>query len=225
MLTGVELKLEESLLVMAAADGFRLAVYTGELPEPVADPIKVIVPAKTMQEIQRLASEQSAPVQVTLSPEKGQVMFKLEHVEVVSQLLQGSFPNYDQLIPERYETRAVLELDDLKRATQSAAVFARDGSNIVRLEMMPQESGEGGQLKVSARSEEVGDNLDELDIDQFDGEAAKIAFNVRYLMEIVNVLGRGKVALEVTNSSSPGVFRPADSDRYVHVVMPMYVQW
>ena len=228
VLTGVELKLEESNIVMAAADGFRLAVYTGQLSEPVADALKVIVPARTMQEIQRLASEQSAPVQVTLSPEKGQVMFKLEHVEVVSQLLQGNFPNYDQLIPERYETRAVMELDDLKRATQSAAVFARDGSNIVRLEMMPhppEAGGEGGQLKVSARSEEVGDNLDELDIDQLDGEDAKIAFNVRYLMEIVNVLGRGKVALEVTNSSSPGVFRPADSDRYVHVVMPMYVQW
>ncbi len=225
VLTGVELKLEESNLVMAAADGFRLAVYTGQLSEPVADELKVIVPARTMNEIQRLASEQSAPVQVTLSPEKGQVMFKLEHVEVVSQLLQGNFPNYDQLIPERYETRAVMELDDLKRATQSAAVFARDGSNIVRLEMMPQESGEGGQLKVSARSEEVGDNLDELDIDQLDGQDAKIAFNVRYLMDIVNVLGRGKVALEVTNSSSPGVFRPADSDHYVHVVMPMYVQW
>ena len=225
VLTGVELKLEESSLVMAAADGFRLAVYTGQLSEPVAEALKVIVPARTMNEIQRLASEQSAPVQVTLSPEKGQVMFKLEHVEVVSQLLQGNFPNYDQLIPERYETRAVMELDDLKRATQSAAVFARDGSNIVRLEMMPQESGEGGQLKVSARSEEVGDNLDELDIDQLDGEDAKIAFNVRYLMDIVNVLGRGKVALEVTNSSSPGVFRPADSDGYVHVVMPMYVQW
>ena len=225
VLTGVELKLEESSLVMAAADGFRLAVYTGQLSEPVAEALKVIVPARTMQEIQRLASEQSAPVQVTLSPEKGQVMFKLEHVEVVSQLLQGNFPNYDQLIPERYETRAVMELDDLKRATQSAAVFARDGSNIVRLEMAPQESGEGGQLKVSARSEEVGDNLDELDIDQLDGEDAKIAFNVRYLMDVVNVLGRGKVALEVTNSSSPGVFRPADSEGYVHVVMPMYVQW
>ncbi len=225
VLTGVELKLEESNVVMAAADGFRLAVYTGQLSEPVADALKVIVPARTMQEIQRLASEQSAPVQVTLSPEKGQVMFKLEHVEVVSQLLQGTFPNYDQLIPERYETRAVMELDDLKRATQSAAVFARDGSNIVRLEMTPQESGEGGQLKVSARSEEVGDNSDELDIDQLEGEDAKIAFNARYLIDVVNVLGRGKVALEVTNSSSPGVFRPADSDRYVHVVMPMYVQW
>ena len=225
VLTGVELKLEENSLVMAAADGFRLAVYTGELSQPVAEAMKVIVPARTMQEVQRLASEQSAPVQVTLSPEKGQVMFKLEHVEVVSQLLQGAFPNYEQLIPERYETRAVIELDDLKRATQSAAVFARDGSNIVRLEMSPQEDSEGGQLKVSARSEEVGENQDEMDLEQMDGEDAKIAFNVRYLTDIVNVLGRGKVVLEVTNSSSPGVFRPADSDRYVHVVMPMYVQW
>ena len=225
VLTGVELKLEDTSLVMAAADGFRLAVYTGQLSQPVADAMKVIVPARTMQEVQRLASEQSAPVKVTLSPEKGQVMFKLEHVEIVSQLLQGAFPNYEQLIPERYETRAVIELDDLKRATQSAAVFARDGSNIVRLELAPQEDSEGGRLKVSARSEEVGDNLDELDIEQLDGEDAKIAFNVRYLTDIVNVLGRGKVALEVTNSSSPGVFRPADSDRYVHVVMPMYVQW
>lgn len=225
VLTGVELKLEESSLVMAAADGFRLAVYTGQLSEPVSEALKVIVPARTMQEVQRLASEQSAPVQVTLSPEKGQVMFKMEHVEIVSQLLQGSFPNYEQLIPERYETRVVMELDDLKRATQSAAVFARDGSNIVRLEMTPQESGEGGQLRVSARSEEVGDNLDELDIEQMEGDESKIAFNVRYLQEIVNVLGRGKVALEVTNSSSPGVFRPADSAQYVHVVMPMYVQW
>lgn len=225
VLTGVELKLEDTSLVMAAADGFRLAVYTGQLSQPIPETLKVIVPARTMQEVQRLASEQSSPLKVTLSPKKGHVLFRLEHVEVVSQLLQGSFPNYEQLIPERYETRAIIELDDLKRATQSAAVFARDGSNIVRLELTPQEGGQGGQLKVSARSEEVGDNLDELDLEQMDGADAKIAFNVRYLTDIVNVLGRGKVALEVTNSSSPGVFRPADSDRYVHVVMPMYVQW
>ena len=226
VLTGVEVKLHESSLVMAAADGFRLAVYTGQLAQPVEQDLQVIVPARTLQEVQRLVSDQSAPVQVTLSPERGQVMFKLENVELVSQLLQGSFPNYEQLIPESYETRAVMELDDLKRATQSAAVFARDGSNIVRMEMMPEESTEGGRLKVSARSEEVGDNLDELDIEQMVGEDAKIAFNVRYLQDIVNVLGRGKVAIEITNSSSPGVFRPAESDSYyVHVVMPMYVQW
>ena len=226
VLTGVELKLQEDKLIMAAADGFRLAVFSRQLPRPVDEEIKVIVPARTLLEVQRLASEQSSPVRVTLSPEKGQVMFKMENAEIVSQLLQGAFPNYEQLIPDRYETRAVMEVDDLKRATDTATVFARDGSNIVRLEMTPQESGDGGQLKVSARSEEVGNNENELDIEALDGSDAKIAFNVRYLRDIVNVLGRGKIAIEVTNSSSPGVFRPAeDAEGYVHVVMPMYVQW
>ena len=227
VLTGVQVKLHETSLEMAAADGFRLAVYTGRLPQQLdqEEEVKVIVPARALQELQRLASEQSSPVRVTLSPERGQAMFKMEHAELVSQLLQGTFPNYEQLIPDRYETRAVMELDDLKRATQSAAVFARDGSNIVRLEMEPVEDGEGGKLKVSARSEEVGDNSDELDIEQLDGAEAKIAFNVRYLQDIINTLGRGKIAVEVTNSSSPGVFRPAESEGYVHVVMPMYVQW
>ena len=227
VLTGVELKLHESSLVMAAADGFRLAVYTDQLPQQLdqEEEVKVIVPARALLELQRLASEQTSPVRVTLSPERGQAMFKMEHAELVSQLLQGTFPNYEQLIPDRYETRAVMEIDDLKRATQSASVFARDGSNIVRLEMEPIEDGEGGRLKVSARSEEVGDNSNELDIEQLDGAEAKIAFNVRYLQDIINTLGRGKIAVEVTNPSSPGVFRPAESEGYVHVVMPMYVQW
>lgn len=227
VLTGVELKLHESSLTLAAADGFRLAVYTDRLPQQLdqEEEVKVIVPARALLELQRLASEQSAPVRVTLAPERGQAMFKMEQSELVSQLLQGTFPNYDQLIPDRYDTRAIMDLDDLKRATQLASVFARDGSNIVRLEMEPAEDGSRGQLKVSARSEEVGDNRDELDIEQMDGAEAKIAFNVRYLQDIINVLGRGKVAVEVTNSSSPGVFRPAESESYVHVVMPMYVQW
>ena len=135
VLTGVEMKLQEDKLIMAAADGFRLAVFSRQLPRPVDEEIKVIVPARTLLEVQRLASEQSSPVRVNLAPEK--VMFKMESAEIVSQLLQGAFPNYEQLIPDRYETRAVMEVDDLKRATDTATVFARDGSNIVRLEMTP----------------------------------------------------------------------------------------
>ena len=115
VLTGVELKLHESSVVMAAADGFRLAVYSSQIAQQMEEEVKVIVPARTMLEVQRLVSDQSAPIRITLSPEGGQVMFKFENVELVSQLLQGTFPNYDQLIPERYETRAVMELDDLKR--------------------------------------------------------------------------------------------------------------
>ena len=78
---------------------------------------------------------------------------------------------------------------------------------------------------LSARSEEVGDHQGEVDADGIAGEAGKIAFNSRYLLDVLSVLERGKIALETTTSSSPGVFKPVDSADYVHVVMPMFVQW
>ncbi len=229
VLTGVEMKLEGSKFNLAAADGFRLAVQQGGLAGPVDEEIKVIVPARTLNELNRLLSDREEPVEIMMSPAKGQVMFRIrggETVEVVSQLLQGSFPNYEQLIPDRHDTRAVIDLPALLRAVRTASIFARDGSNIIRLQLAPG-NGEGnaGKVIVSARSEEVGDNEDEVDAEGIEGGEGKIAFNSRYLLEVLSVLEKGKVALETTTSSSPGVFKPTESDDYVHVVMPMFVQW
>ena len=231
VLTGVEVKLKEGAFTMAAADGFRLAVHHGELSQPVPEEISVIIPARTMTELQRLLNDNSEPVDIMLTPQKGQVMFRLQGgdtVELVSQLLQGTFPNYDQLIPQSYTTRAILDLQQTLRAARTASIFARDGSNIVRMHVMPNEEGEegtGGRMVISARSEEVGDNEDVVDIAELEGEEGKIAFNSRYLLDVLSVLERGRVAIETTTSSSPGVFKPTDSDDYVHVVMPMFVQW
>ena len=141
-------------------------------------------------------------------------------------MLQGAFPNYEQLIPQSYQTRAVFDLPNLLRAARTASIFARDGSNIIRLEMMPGENGDApGKVMISARSEEVGDNQDEVDAETLEGEEGKIAFNSRYLLDVLSVLEKGQVALETSSSSSPGVFKPTDSDEYLHVIMPMFVQW
>ena len=232
VLTGVEVKLQEGSFTMAAADGFRLAVQHGELEQSTPEEMSVIIPARTMGEVLRLLGESSEPVNIMLTPQRGQVMFRMQGgdtIELVSQLLQGTFPVYDQLIPQNYTTRAILDLQEMLRAARTAAIFARDGSNIVRLHVMPSDGdGEaGGRLVISARSEEVGDNEDVVDVSELeleDGES-KIAFNSRYLLDVLSVLERGRVAIETTTSSSPGVFRPMDSDDYVHVVMPMFVQW
>ena len=229
VLTGVEVKLRESEFTMAAADGFRLAVHQGALVGPVAEEMKVIIPARTLNELNRLLGDQEEPVEIMMTPAKGQIMFRIrsnDTVEMVSQLLQGSFPNYEQLIPQNYTTRAILDLPAMLRATRTAAIFARDGSNIIRMHVIPA-NGDGGAGKVviSARSEEVGDNQDEVDVAEIEGEEGKIAFNSRYLLDVLSVLERGQVALETTTSSSPGVFKPIGSDEYVHVVMPMFVQW
>ena len=229
VLTGVELKLDGSKFTMAAADGFRLAVHHGALLKPVPEEVSVIIPARTMNELSRLIGDREEPVEILMTPAKGQVMFRIQGgdtVEIVSQLLQGTFPNYEQLIPQSYTTRAVMDLPTVLRAARSASIFARDGSNIIRMHLMPPAADtEPPKVEISARSEEVGDNQDVVDLDEIEGEEGKIAFNSRYLLDVLGVLDKGKVALETTTSSSPGVFKPTDSDDYIHVVMPMFVQW
>ena len=226
VLTGVEMNLKGDRFTMAAADGFRLAVHHGNLVQPVASEVSVIVPARTLSELNRLLGDQDEPVEINMTPAKGQVLFRLRGVELVSQLLQGTFPNYEQLIPQTYQTRVVFDLEKLLRAARTAAIFARDGSNIIRLQILPAGDGQlSGKVIISAQSEEVGDNQDEVDPDGIEGDESKIAFNSRYLLEVLSVLERGTVALETTTSSSPGVFKPTDSDDYIHVVMPMFVQW
>jgi DNA polymerase III subunit beta len=226
VLTGVEVKLNDERFTLAAADGFRLAVQRGALAQQVDSDVSVIIPARTLNELNRLLGDQEEAVEITMTPARGQVLFRVQGIELVSQLLQGSFPNYDQLIPKSYQTRAVFDLQNLLRATRTAAIFARDGSNIIRLQVVSDGNGDApGKAIISARSEEVGDNQDEVDIEALEGGEAKIAFNSRYLQEVLSVLERGKVALETTTPSSPGVFKPLESDDYVHVVMPMFVQW
>lgn len=232
VLTGVEVKLREGRFTMAAADGFRLAVQHGELTQSPPEEMSVIIPARTMNELNRLLGDHNDTVQIMLTPQKGQVMFRLhggDTVELVSQLLQGTFPNYDQLIPQSWTTRAILDSQSTLRATRTASIFARDGSNIIRMHVIPNTDEDnptsGGRLLISARSEEVGDNQDDVDISELEGEEGKIAFNSRYLLDVLQALDRGHIAIETTTSSSPGVFKPTDSDDYVHVVMPMFVQW
>ena len=161
---------------------------------------------------------------MSINLNKSQALFQLKNTEMVSQLIQGTFPNYKQLIPQSYSTRAVVSTAEFLRATKTASIFARDSSGIVRLQINPGEELKPGRLAVSARAEQVGDNIGEIDA-TIDGEAAKIAFNGKYLLDVLSVLRESQVALEVTTPSSPGIIRPVGADNYVHVVMPMFVQW
>jgi DNA polymerase-3 subunit beta len=224
VLTGVDADFEGDLVTLAAADGFRLAVYKLPLATPVSQKTKVIIPARTLAELNRLMADQEEAVEITVNPNKSQALFRLKNVELVSQLVQGTFPNYAQLIPQSYNTRVVVDVDAFSRAAKTASIFARDGSGIVRLVITPGEELTPGKVTVSARSEEIGDDVGEIDA-IVEGEEAKIAFNGRYLIEVLSVLREPQVALETTNPSSPGVIRPVGVENYIHVVMPMFVQW
>ena len=225
VLTGIHTLVDEGKLTLAAADGFRLAVHTLSLDEEVSEKVEVIIPARAMREVERLTGDQEEQVQVAFNAAKSQVIFRTQSAEVVAQLIQGTFPNYSQLIPQSYSSRAIVDLPEFLRETKIAAIFAQSGgSGIVRLQMELGADSEPGKLTISAHAEEVGDQRGDLDIN-LEGEASKIAFNSKYLQDVLQVLNSGQVAMETSNPSSPGVIRPLGSDSYVHVVMPMFVQW
>ena len=167
-------------------------------------------------------------VRMTFNAASTQVLFDLGHATLSAQLVQGSFPNYEQLIPTSHTTRTEVGLGEFTRETRIASIFARDGSGIVRLVASPGADGAPGQLTVTARGESGGDQggSNEGLIDALvEGEEAKIAFNSRYLTEVLQAIGSDRVTIETTSPSSPGVLRPVGDDDYVHVVMPMFVQW
>ena len=224
VLTGVDAEFDGDLLTLAAADGFRLAVHKLPIAVPVNQKTEVIIPARTLAELNRLMADQEEAIEITVNTDKSQALFRLKNIELVSQLVQGAFPKYTQLIPQSYSTRAVVDVAEFLRATKTASIFARDGSGIVRLMIAPGSELTPGKITVSARSEEVGDDVGEIDA-IVEGEEVKVAFNGKYLIDVLSVLRESQVALETTNPSSPGVLRPVGVDNYLHVIMPMFVQW
>jgi DNA polymerase III subunit beta len=223
VLTGVDTKFESNTLTLAASDGFRLSVYKLPLATSV-EATEIVVPARAFSELSRLLAEEEDAVTLRTNGAKTQVLFRLANAEMVAQLIQGTFPNFNQLIPASSSSRAVAEVGEFLRETRTASVFARDGSGIVRLVVTPGEGVTPGKIVISARAEEVGDNEGEIDA-AVEGEGVKIAFNGKYLQDVLQALESGQLAMETTGPSSQGVFKTLGDDNYVHVIMPMFVQW
>lgn len=223
VLTGVHFGIHDRTIRLAAADGFRLAVHTLDLDAATEDR-EAIIPARVLNELSRLLGGTDEPVRMTFNAARTQVMFDLGHATLSAQLIQGTFPNYEQLIPANFGTSTEVVVADFIREVRIASIFARDGSGIVRLIATPGDNGATGRLQINARAEEIGNNDGEIDA-VVRGDEAKIAFNSRYLLEVLQVLSTEHVAIETSSPSSPGVIRPVGDTRYVHVVMPMFVQW
>ncbi|HET91421.1 MAG TPA: DNA polymerase III subunit beta [Chloroflexi bacterium] len=222
ILTGVLAKFEEDQLTLAAADGFRLSVRTIPLPQPVPDPFSIIIPARALVELGRISGEQEDPIIITITPTRNQVLFQLTDIVLVSQLIDGNFPDYRQIIPQDWMTRSVLDTAAFLKACKTALIFARDAAHITRMHVKPGSDLSPGHLVVSATSAETGDDVSELDAN-IEGEGVEIAFNVKYLIDLLSVIGTPQVALYTTTSSSPGVLRPVGDVDYTHVIMPMHL--
>lgn len=230
ILTGILARFDQDTLTLAAADGFRLSVRSARLSTPALQSISVVIPAKALNELARVSSEEKEPIGMYVTPSRSQVLFHLQGnagtnegkifgIDLVSQLIEGSFPDYDRIIPKAHTTRTILNTQELLKACKTANIFARSEANIVQFDITPTT----GKLVISATSAEMGDSEIELDA-TIEGEPVTVAFNVRFLIDALSVMDSAQVALETNSAASPGVLKPLDDSGFVHVIMPMHVR-
>jgi DNA polymerase III subunit beta len=219
ILTGVLTKLVGDTMTLAAADNYRIAVRTVKLEKPVSPEMSIVVPARSYAELMRILPDAEAPIEITVTPNKSQVLFHVEGIDLVSRLIEGQFPNYEPVIPQSHASRAVLDREAFLSGARRASIFARDSANIVKIEFGG-ESSNGDGVSISAHAADVGDNADTLEA-SVEGSPTSIAFNARYLLDVLANLGTDEAALELSGPLAPGVVRGVGKDDYVHVIMPV----
>jgi DNA polymerase-3 subunit beta len=223
VLMGVLVQVDKDKLTMAAADGFRLSVRRAVLSTPSAAPVSAIVPAQALKELARVATDSEEPIYMVLPKGRGQVVFRVKDVEVVSQLIDGTFPDFQQIIPRSYKSRTLVSTSSLLKACKQAEIFAREGSNVARLNIKTAQSEmQPSEVEISATSEETGKNETIVEA-TVDGTGLLIAFNVKFLREALEVIRTPNVALETSAPNAPGVVRPVGDDQFLHVIMPMHL--
>ncbi|GAC1474204.1 MAG: DNA polymerase III subunit beta [Chloroflexota bacterium] len=221
MLTGVLATFSGTQLTLAATDGFRLAMRIGELLTPASGDFSVIVPARTLSELAKILPDGDTLVDVSVTPNRNQVVFRAPDLHVVSRLIEGTFPNYKQIIPTKFATNVVVRTGDLLKATKIASFFSRDNSNAITIEIVPPENGGVGNIVVSGAAAELGEDRGEVDA-VVNGTTARVQFNSRYVSDVLGVMQSEQVGLDISGPHSAAVFRPIDSVDYTHVVMPMH---
>jgi DNA polymerase-3 subunit beta len=213
-LTGVFLNLDGETLRLVATDGGRLALRTVELPRGSEQKFGVIVPAKTMQELARVLGSSGGECAVALA--ENHLIFSLPEVRLVSRLIAGQFPNYQQVIPQSHKQRLQLNTERFLRAIRRAHITARDSANVVRL------SAKDSELTVTSNTPEVGKTTERVPV-RSEGETVQVAFNARYLIDCLSILETDELVFELSGPLTPGAIRPTGQQEYVYVLAPVRV--
>jgi DNA polymerase-3 subunit beta len=222
-LTGVHMSFEDEILEMAATDGYRISISRAAMVGMGKQKLEALIPARALSELSRVAVNGDETLKMTFPPGRGQVIFHLKDVELVSQLIEGNFPNYNAIIPPTFKTKTVLSTGDLLKACKQTEIIAREGNYIARLDIQPGEDGESvAQLDISANSEQTGSS--EVIVDaSVEGVPLLISFNIRYLREALEVIKTSTVILETNAANTPGLLRPVDDESFKHIIMPMNI--
>ncbi len=219
VLTGILLRVDKNGLSLVATDGYRLSVKKirtekGSLKEDI------LIPARALLEVARISQEkndQAEEIKMALTKDKNQVVFSLSGVDYSSRLIDGEFPEFERIVPESSKIKAEFDQEEFYRAVKIAAIFAREQANVVKLGL------DKDKIVVSAESPQVGANETEIEA-KVSGGKLEIAFNCRFLLDLLGAVSAEEMVLEASEALSPGVFKLKKDSSFFHLIMPVRIQ-
>ena len=218
VLTGIKFYSGDKGFMAVATDGFRLARKNLEGDTDWSNwGDELILPSRTIVELAKtLAEGRKEDLGVEMIKENNQVIFTYDTVSVISRVLEGNFPDVEKIIPAEYKTKVTADREELMRAVRSAAIFARESANVVRLKILDR------VMKVAATGQQTGEGEMEIEIEK-EGDDGEIAFNYRYVLDVLGSFPGERVLLEMTGGQTPGVWRPEKDAGLVCLIMPVRV--
>ncbi|MHB1499568.1 MAG: DNA polymerase III subunit beta [Candidatus Dormibacteria bacterium] len=220
--TGVLFEVDGTDVTMVATDGHRLAVRRLRVAQSGsgdAAKFSMIIPARAVSELARLLKPvvaTASSVEMAVSAARSQVRFRIPGYELTTRLIDGAYPSYEKVIPIGSQSLVRASTEELRRTTRVVSLFARDAANVLKLRCEP------GQMVLSANTNEVGDNVATIDA-TLEGESVGIAFNARYVTDVLGLLDSPEVELVLNGPLAPGLVRVPGDDTYRYIIMPVRV--
>lgn len=221
-LTGVLLEKKGNNLRMVATDGYRLS-FVKLAREIIEDAPKIIVPAKTLVEVLRMCgdeAEKETKLEVYFKNQENQLGFKLGDKKLVSRLIEGSFPEWERIVPDDFKIEIVLDKEEFLRNLKTASIFARESGGVVKCVIGPK------TFTLKASTAQLGENECVFPIRTKGEVHGEISFNYRYLLDFLTVVSQDEVSFGMIGSLNPAIFKPVgkDEDGFFHIIMPVRVQ-
>lgn len=215
VLAGVYFYNTKQEMKIVATDSYRLAEQTINLAKIPEKDFKFIVPQRTIAELGRILSSSGEKVRV--SPGENQVEFVMEDTILVSRLIEGAFPDYTQIIPKESKTTMEVATSEFNNAIKMASLFARESANNIKLKITAPD-----KIEVFANSSQVGDNISTVN-GLVKGDSVEVAFNAKFILDCLGVIGAEKITLDLLNNMSAGVLRGNKDKNYLYVIMPLRI--
>ena len=215
ILSGVMLLGNKNQIKIVATDSFRLSEKVLKLDQELEGEFKIIVPAKTMIEIGRLAHE-SLDENFNIIVSDNQILFKINNIELYSRLIDGQFPNYEQVIPQNGKSKIIVDKDELAQNIKRISLFSKENNHNIKLFVSPEDKS----LTITTDITQIGTEESTLQA-EIEGDEVKIALNSEYLLDVLNTLPTGNIILSIENKLAPSLLKHEKVSDFLHVIMPL----